>query len=60
MHILDCAFLYEIFCLTYQHATFQVNCDQYTKIIHIDITRERKMEFSNPTLQVKYEHDPGI
>ena len=24
------------------------------------ITRKREMEFSNPTLQVKYEHDPGI
>ena len=33
---------------------------RYTKTFPIAITRKRKMEFSNPTLQVKYEHDPGI
>ena len=31
-----------------------------TKTFPIENTRKRKMEFSNPTLQVKYEHDPGI
>ena len=31
----------------------------YQNISHA-ITRKREMEFSNPTLQVKYEHDPGI
>ena len=33
---------------------------RYTKTFPIAITRKREMEFSNPTLQVKYEHDPGI
>ena len=28
--------------------------------ISIVITRKREMEFTNPTLQVKYEHFPGI
>ena len=28
--------------------------------IYQNITRKREMEFSNPTLQVKYEHDLGI
>ena len=31
-----------------------------TKTFPIAITRIRKMEFSNPTLQVKFEHDPGM
>ena len=33
---------------------------RYTKTFPIAITRKREMEFSNPTLQVKYEHNPGI
>ena len=33
---------------------------QYTKTFPIASTRKREMEFSNPTLQVKYEHNPGI
>ena len=33
---------------------------RYTKTSPIAITRKREMEFWNPTLQVKYEHDPGI
>ena len=32
---------------------------RYTKTFPIEITRKRKMEFSNPILDVKYEHDPG-
>ena len=33
---------------------------RYTKTFRTAITRKREMEFSNPTLQVKYEHGPGI
>ena len=33
---------------------------RYTKTFPVAITRKREMEFSNPTLQVKYEHDLGI
>ena len=33
---------------------------RYTKTSPIAITRKREMEFWNPTLQVKYKHDPGI
>ena len=33
---------------------------RYTKTFPIPITRKREMEFSNPTLQVKHKHDPGI
>ena len=33
---------------------------RYTKTFPIEITRKRKTELSNPTLQVRYEHDPGI
>ena len=33
---------------------------RYTKTFPIAITRKREMEFWNPTLQVKYEHNPGI
>ena len=33
---------------------------RYTKTSPIAITRKQEMEFRNPTLQVKYKHDPGI
>ena len=33
---------------------------RYTKKFPMTITRKQDMESSNPTLQVKYEHDPGI
>ena len=33
---------------------------RYTNTFPLAITRKREMEFWNPTLQVKYEHDPGI
>ena len=33
---------------------------RYTKTFPIEITRKRKIKLSNPTLQVRYEHDPGI
>ena len=33
---------------------------RYTETFPIAITRKQKITFLNPTLQVKYEHDPGI
>ena len=33
---------------------------RYTKTFPLAITRKREMGFSNPTLQVKYKHNPGI